>query len=216
MIKNLNDKKLSDYFDVLIGNPLALEKNERFIDYDLNRAYPGDPKSDKYELRRAAENLEVAKKYQYIIDIHKAGKGNNNFIIAPRPDLPTKFPLDWLSLDTVLLWPDPQGPLGGILDNCVELEFGIMGRDYQQVVTEATEVVENFILAMEKNQNHSPKEKTVYRVDGTISLTDWEKDRPLPENFQANTFQGEEFYPLLVNQYARLGILCYKMKKINK
>jgi len=41
VIERLRTKKLDRFFDYLVANPKALEKNTRFIDVDLNRSYPG-------------------------------------------------------------------------------------------------------------------------------------------------------------------------------
>lgn len=215
VIKILKKKGLLKYFDTLIANPLALKKGVRFLDCDLNRSYPGNIKSQQYEKRLAAKNLRLAKKYQYIIDLHQADKGIRDFIIIPRKKLTKKFPLAYLDLRDVLLWPEPKGPLGDVLENCLELEFGIVGKDYQKLVNKAAKTVEKFINRM-NGEEGSKNNKNIYMVDGTITTNQWDKDKPLPKDFKENTFAGKKFYPLLVNQYSDLGILCYKMKKITK
>src|SRR3989338_3037609 len=105
VIKRLRAKKLNRFFDYLIANPRALRKNTRFIDADLNRSYPGVKNSVLYEKEMAYENLRKAKKYQYIIDIHEASSGINNFIIAPRKTIGDKELIDLINLKFVLLWP---------------------------------------------------------------------------------------------------------------
>ena len=213
-IKILENKGYGKYFDILIANPKALAQNVRFIDTDLNRSYPGNEKSNKYEKRLAAENLKIAKQYKYIIDIHQADKGKTDFIIIPRKKLPSNFPLDWLPLKTVLLWPEPRGPLGDVLKNCVELEFGIMDRNYQLAINRAAGIIEKFILAMKCGKKNKITNKKIYLVDGFIRPQDWPGAKPEPIDFKRNFLKGSSFYPLLVNQYADLEILCYKMKKI--
>lgn len=213
-IKVLENKGYGKYFDILIANPKALAKNVRFIDADLNRSYPGNEKSNEYEKQIAAENLKIAKQYQYVIDIHQADKGQDDFIIIPGKKLPSKFPLDWLPLKTVLLWPEPRGPLGDILKNCVELEFGIMNRSYRLAVNKAARIIEKFILTMNGGKKNKSTNKNIYLVDGFIRLQDWPNSKPRPIDFKKDFFRKKYFYPLLVNQYADLKILCYKMKKI--
>lgn len=56
--------------DTLLANEQAIEANCRFVGQDLNRSFPGDSKSDKYELKRAYEILKTARKYDVVLDFH--------------------------------------------------------------------------------------------------------------------------------------------------
>ena len=209
IIKRINPKFFG-LFDFLIANPKALAKNRRFIDFDLNRAYPGQKKSKLYEKRRAFEILKIAKKYKYIIDIHEAKCGTEDFIIIPRKKISKKFPLNLIDLQKVLLWPDPKGPLSQILPNSIELEFGMKKRNREKAVKRGSDVVEYFLINI-NSKKIKENQKKFYFVYGKIPAT--EKIENL-EDFKMKKIKGESFYPLLVNQYLKNGILCYKMKKI--
>jgi len=56
--------------DTLLANEQAIGGNCRFVGQDLNRSFPGDSKSDKYELKRASEILKIARKYDVVLDFH--------------------------------------------------------------------------------------------------------------------------------------------------
>lgn len=56
--------------DTLLANEQAIEANCRFVEQDLNRSFPGDSKSDKYEFKRASEILKTARKYDVVLDFH--------------------------------------------------------------------------------------------------------------------------------------------------
>ena len=56
--------------DTLLANEQAIEANCRFVGQDLNRSFPGDSKSDKYELKRASEILNTTRKYDVVLDFH--------------------------------------------------------------------------------------------------------------------------------------------------
>jgi len=67
--------------DWVIGNPYALKQEKRFIDVDLNRSAPGNIFSKEYEMRRAAELVELGKQYREVIDIHGTDADTGIFII---------------------------------------------------------------------------------------------------------------------------------------
>lgn len=56
--------------DTLLANEQAIDANCRFVGQDLNRSFPGDSKSAKYELKRASEILKIARKYDVVLDFH--------------------------------------------------------------------------------------------------------------------------------------------------
>lgn len=213
----LKKKKLDRYFDVVVGNPRALEENVRGTDCDLNRSYPGNAKAEQYEKRRAAEMLELARGYRFVIDLHEASSGTDNFIIIPRRRRGRVFPIGWLNLQTVLKWPDPPGPLGSVLSNTVELEFGVRDRPREEVVAAAVEVLVGFIARLDSAEG---KRKMVlqqtYVVYGRLLKADYNGGWESLQDFQLTKFREESFFPLLVGQYLGEGILCYKMRKAGK
>jgi len=171
IINKLRNKKLDKYFDYLIANPKALNKKLRFIDVDLNRSYPGKKNSFYYEQKRAYYNLLFAKKYLYVIDIHEASQGINDLIIVPKKSLPKLFPLNLIDLGIVLLWPNPKGPLSQVIDNAIELEFGMKNRKRNEAVLNAEKIVENFIRYIYKiKKQEQPILKKIYYVYGKLML----------------------------------------------
>lgn len=219
VVENLVEQKLDRFFDFLIANPKALKKNTRFIDSDLNRSYPGNEKSDKYEERLAAKNIKIAKRYKYVIDLHEAKLGTKNFIIIPRNKLDINFPLDFINLDVVLLWPDPKGPLGSCLKNTIELEFGMKGKNRKITIDKAVRIIKEFIYlsyGLDSLLKVKTKKKQVFKVYGKTSLQEASKYNSKYRDFKEIKTSKEKFYPLLVNQYRDIGIAFYKMKKISR
>lgn len=212
-IKKLKLKGYDKYFDILIGNPKALSLNKRFIDHDLNRAYPGDEYSKLYEKRLAYKNLKIARKYEYIIDIHEADKGCDDFIIVPRKKLSKKFPLDYIDLKTVLFWPNPKGPLSQVLPNSIELEFGSKNRNRQKMIDKCFFIIKKFIESACLNKNIKFAKKEYYFVYGKLLMDEYTNSDNL-KDFKKINIHNERFYPLLVCQYKKDGIMCYKMKKM--
>ena len=56
--------------DVVLANQPAIRQNRRFVQQDLNRSFPGNAGSKAYEPRRAAELLQLSKKYDLVLDFH--------------------------------------------------------------------------------------------------------------------------------------------------
>ena len=208
-IEQLKKKKLDKFFDYIIANPKANMENKRFIEKDLNRSYPGNKKSKYYEEKLAYKNYQIALKYKYIIDIHEANEGINDFMIVARNDLGNLFPYERIDLKTILLWPDPKGPLCGELENAIELEFGMKNRNRKKIVAKASLIIENFLKCKKIF-----KIKSVYKVYGFLPTGSLNQNQTIKlVDFKQTKVGNEKFYPLLVNQYLNLGIKCYKMIK---
>ena len=211
----LSARGLEKYFDLLIANPPALAANKRFLDCDLNRSYPGNLRSPLSEKRLAAQNLALAQKYRYVIDLHEACSGTDDFIIVPRRRLAKNNFLGSIPLERVLLWPEPRGPLGDVLPRCIELEFGLKGKNRAQVVARAARITAATIKNLCQKQTSRSWRQTVYSVYGELPLSRYSGSLESLRDFQPARVNGENFYPLLVGQYLNLKnqIVCYKMRK---
>ena len=64
--------------DAVIANPAARAINERFVAQDLNRSFPGQSDDDNFEVRRAAELIEITKKYDVVLDFHNTTVADND------------------------------------------------------------------------------------------------------------------------------------------
>lgn len=55
----------------VFANEKAYEQGKRYTDTDLNRSFPGDKSSNKYEERIAAEIMEELKDTEIVLDLHE-------------------------------------------------------------------------------------------------------------------------------------------------
>ena len=121
-------KKLSKKFkfDWLISNPKALKLNQRFKNFDLNRAGPGKTNSKLYEKRRAFELIKLANQYDYVIDIHGTISNTGLFLILSDPNWKNIEFAKKLNLKNIVLWPSlkPTGPLTQFISNSLEINLG--------------------------------------------------------------------------------------------
>lgn len=212
-VEILKEMGYDKYFDYLVANKKAFERNKRFVDADLNRSYPGSRYSRYYERRMAYKNLLVAKKYKYVMDIHEASMGTDDFIIVPKKRIPKIFPLEYIKLDKLLLWPNPKGPISQVLENSVELEFGAKSRNRNGMIRKAAFVMKNFIDNMNNEGGKIFENKETFYVYGFLRVAGSGKNEKLID-FMETEIEGEKFLPLLVGQYSSSGIICYKMRKI--
>jgi len=214
VIKNLENSGLEKYFDVLIANPKALKNKKRFMEADLNRSYPGRRNSKIYEQKIAYDNLKIANQYRYVIDIHEASEGWDDFIIIPRKKLSSKFPLSLIDLSKILYWPEPRGAIGQILKNSIELEFGMKNRNREKAVKKATKIIGGFIQSIHGQQKQKRRQEIFYVYD-KLMLSKLKNQEIILKDFKLIKLNEEKFYPLLVNQYKKDGIACYKMRKFD-
>lgn len=214
VIKKLKEKKLDKYFDYLVGNPKALASKQEFIDKNLNRVYPGNKNSSNYEERLAYKNMQIAKKYKYIIDIHEASQGKDDFIIVPREKLSDRLPLEFVDLKKVLLWPDPKGPISQVLENAIELEFGAKNRNREKMILKTANILKKFIECTRGNKTiKCNNKKEIFYVYGKLMQSNFKGDIGDFVDFRECSYNNEKFIPLLVSQYLNCGVICYKMKR---
>ena len=198
-------------YDWIIGNPLALEKGTRFVDKDLNRSAPGNPESQYYEGRRAAEIIRLSQKYDAVIDIHGSVAECGIVTIVPYPtaenlalakSIPVKRSVVWYAEESAVSGPLTQH----MLCPAVEIECG--PQSGEAIKNELRETIGSIIVANLTGEDISLANQELYSVYG-VKLG--EPDDTI-KDFQEVSRSGERFYPFLsANQYP--GTVCYKLKR---
>jgi succinylglutamate desuccinylase len=87
--------------DIQIANEEAYRQNKRFIEVDLNRAFPGNTEGS-YEERRAYQIASHINEYAIVIDVHSTESGSGDMVIVTKMDAPTRALLAYLSPKYVL------------------------------------------------------------------------------------------------------------------
>lgn len=77
LVKMLRNTPIKNV-DAIFANEQAIEANVRFTKQDLNRSFPGSPRSKTYETNRAAELVELTKSYDVVLDFHNTHCPNND------------------------------------------------------------------------------------------------------------------------------------------
>lgn len=111
------------YVDVLYGNPEAIRRSARYIDEDLNRSFPGNPKGS-LEQRRAAEIIKRVKGYDIVIDFHNTHSPNNDCtFIGSQSKSISQLPV-FLGLKRVVL-ADAYDSINKYVNGCLSVEISL-------------------------------------------------------------------------------------------
>lgn len=202
-------------YDWVIGNENALKKGLRSTDADLNRSAPGNIGSSVYEERRAIELIKLTNKYNFVIDIHGTVSNTGIFTIIPKPSLQNIIFSAMLPIKRNVLWYSRQSlKRGPIVQFCkppaLEIECG--PKDDSKTSARLEVILKDTLKVLKKLDYgkliKGLNQKDFFSVYGYQK--EWNKNL---RDFQPTKIKGEEFIPLLVNQYKDFA--CYKMMKVN-
>lgn len=205
-------KRTGTIIESIVANPKAATQHTRFIDTDLNRAFPGDLKSELYEVHRAAEITNQVAQYDYVIDLHGTTSKTGIFVIVTKPSSANLQLAAAIPVDRVVIWESSQknttGPLTSAVRCGVEIEAG--PKDDPTVLFELASLLEK--IGQSNLIDSSDQQQTWYEVYGKLLITDVKDQSDLQKiaNWQETTVNNETFFPLLVGQYD--DKLCYKMR----
>jgi len=215
-IEKIYPKNEYDY-NWIIANEKAYKENKRFIEKDLNRSAPGNISSIIYEEKRAAEIIQMAKDYDFVIDIHGTKSSFGIVAIVPYPNLQNILLACMMSVDRIVIWHAKEsreiGPLVQYI-SCPAIELECGPKDTEETAASLKRVIED-LLRKKDIFSIGPaldlaQDKELYVVYG--KLTTGEKQQEL-EDFRKITTDNETFYPFMGKKEYK-GISCYKMKKV--
>ena len=111
---------------LIVANERALDRDVRYIDEDLNRAFPGSPEADTHEGRLAHELLSEIRGCE-ILSLHSTQSHPEPFALVEELDGYARSVCPYLSVEALV---ETAGYSGGRLisyPNVVELECGHQG-----------------------------------------------------------------------------------------
>ena len=217
--KNYNYEKAVKF---IIVNEEALEQDERFLDTDLNRSFPGDIDSGQKEERLSAKLLSEIGDSK-VLDIHSTHSFDRPFANTKSFEDPEMEMIKASGAEYAVKFEEGEGTLTDFATGIV-VEAGTQHSD--QAVENAVNVIENFLAyygVIDAKFEASEPEKFVQeeKVEG-----DWEF---LKENFQKvekgevyarrndeGLVADQEFYPVLMSTNGYDGVLGHKASKLEK
>lgn len=192
---------------LVIANEEAIAEGERFLDEDLNRAFPGHENSDSHEDRLAAAVLEEIEKLQ-VLDLHATVSFPEPFAVYHRLTPRTRRLLRATGLSRAVNISHVGGGLINYVDG-VAVECGLKGSD--EASEHAYEVLVNFLASHGIiDHEHELSDPDVFCVTEVVPGAGYEF---LGENFEQieagevyatkdgepEKVADESFYPVLMS-----------------
>jgi succinylglutamate desuccinylase len=212
-------KELPEKISIFVGNELAIEKNVRFIDSDLNRSFPGK-REGNHEERLAFSLVSSLKNFDYVIDLHSSSNNCPLFGIVTNPS-EEKFEFARkLGLDKVVIMPESFGKGKSLLDHVkcgVALEIG--PHNGKGIAQEVLEKINNFIFNKEFVERIDVFEVfDIVRQDhGEIVIKNFNyvrKGQVISCDSAGKQIADFDFIAVLVGEKAYGRVLCLACRKI--
>jgi len=211
---------------LVVANELALERSVRYVDEDMNRAFPGAPEAETHEARlayRLGEELEGCR----VLAMHSTQShgepfavvdGVHDFARRSVPHLPVAALVD--SANFV------EGRIFASAPECVEVECGFQGSE--QAAENAYSLTRAFLTALDVLPGDTqPREVPVYRLFERVPKTQGARHEVHVENFtrvapgtRYASVDGEdhvaetEFYPVLMSANGYEDVFGYSAERI--
>jgi hypothetical protein len=110
--------------DAVFANEQAIKGNCRFVGQDLNRSFPGNAKSKEYEPKRAAQLLNLTRKYDVVLDFHNTYCPNNDCGFVGETASKKLYEVAWLlGLDKIIV--ADYNCVNKFATNCLSVEISI-------------------------------------------------------------------------------------------
>lgn len=201
-----DDLQLTGAVLFVVANERAAEAGVRFVDVDLNRAYPGDPDADAHEVRLASELLDVVGDLP-VLDLHSTVSTAEPFALHQRLTPATRRLLVRSGLDRAVDIRLEHGGLTAQVDG-IAVECGLKGTE--AAVDNAERVIRNVLAtAGVLDDDGVAADPTVFEVVDRVDGSGYEF---LGENFVAvpagtpfarrgddELVADDPFYPVLMS-----------------
>lgn len=198
----------------IVANRQARAQNVRFLDEDLNRAFPGS-KTGNHEQRLAQELIQIGKDIDYLIDLHSCSMESLPFCIIRSFDGEDMQLARESGLPFIVVYPQTTQGGGSFIDyvGCgIGFELGL--HDKKETIEAGYNAVENILKSMGIIEGTMEKrQQKVLQVTGHLERNETIEMRDDLVNFQLvkkGTVIGKEngrplraqkdFYPVLYKE----------------
>lgn len=206
----------------IVANEKALGKRSRYLEADLNSSFPGDPESDLYEERLAAEITEHVKE-ETVLDLHTTRSTDQPFVNVKNLEEETKELVGSTGVENSACFPEESGVLIEMASPGVLVETGPQGSD--KAARRSFEVLKNFLACQGFIHGECVESDPDFFQHFETVEGDWkfeaENFRKVEEGEVYATREDEElvaqedFYPVLMSTDGYEGKLGYKAEKIS-
>ncbi|WP_137285211.1 M14 family metallopeptidase [Halorussus salinisoli] len=214
----------------VVANEVALQQGVRYVEEDLNRAFPGDPDADTYE-RRLAADLAREVRDCTTLSLHSTQSYAEPFALVDTVDAVARSVCPYLPV-SVLVETEAESD-GRLIEypHVVEVECGLQGSE--EAVDNAVELIHSFLEATgallddEPVAGYDRDEVAVYRLGRPVPKNGADEYEVFAENFErvaageafaaaeGNELVAEEpFYPVLMSPYGYENVFGYRGERV--
>lgn len=212
----------------IIVNEEAIEADKRYLEEDLNRAFPGDPDGPTHESRLAAKLTEQLGDC-LTFSMHSTQSYDGTFALIHEPDDRVTPVLKQLSVDAVVdVGSHSDGRLFDAVPTTIEVECGYQGSE--QATENASRLVREFLGAtgaLPPVDRAGAEPAPLFRLDRQIP-----KDKASSYSVYASNFElvaagepfaaadnrevsaDEPFYPVLMSPYGYEAVFGYTAQRL--
>lgn len=193
-----HEPNLAHRVDTVIANPVAFNRNVRFIQSDMNRLF-GPNKTDSYERRQAIKLFGQLPVYKYIVDLHTTTAEVEGVIIAPDLFKPTQRVINAFNREAVAVMPRRMsessliGSRRGSSMGAIALEYNV---DFARTEDAHAEVL-NGLEKLADDSPQLPIRRDVYFVNGVIPVS---TELRTDQNYNFQRLPDGRHFGFLVNE----------------
>jgi len=212
----------------IVVNERALAAGERYMELDLNRVFPGDPDSELYEMRLAAELAEELQGCT-VLSLHSTQSYDGLFALVDEVTELARDVCPRLSVDAVVRTRGHnEGRLFSVAPSTIEVECGYQGS--AEAAANAEQVIREFLAALDVTDEPSPSRTTslpVFQLGGPIPKAAAEEYEVFVHNFEPvaagdavasadgeTVYADEEFHPVLLSAEGYEEVFGYRGTRV--
>ena len=215
----------------VVANERALDRTVRYVDEDLNRAFPGDPDADTHEGRLAAEVADEIRDCT-VLSLHSTQSYADPFALVDRVGDLARSICPFLPVSVLVETGEESG--GRLIEypDVLEVECGLQGSD--RAADNGVELIRGFLRATDVLAEDAPTtpesatdEVVVYRLGPPVPKTVADEYEVFATNFEevaaGETFAAaddrpvvadESFYPVLLSAYGYENVFGYRADRV--
>lgn len=220
--------ELAQAVKFIIVNEEAIAADQRYLEVDLNRAFPGDPDAPTHESRLAARLTEELQGC-LTFSMHSTQSYEGTFALINEPDQRVTPVLKHLSVDAVVdVGSHSDGRLFDAVPTTIEVECGYQGSE--QATENASRLLREFLgatgaLPLETDPDAEPV--PLFRLDRQIPKDEASSYAVYASNFERvadgepfaaaddrEVTADEPFYPVLMSPYGYESVFGYTAQRL--
>jgi predicted deacylase len=212
--------------EFVVANERAVDRNRRYIESDLNRAFPGDPDGDHEQ--RLAHRLAAEAADCTTLALHTTQSYEGPFALVDAVDDLARTVCPRLPVDAVVEVGETEGRVFAAVPDTVEVECGYQGSAAAE--RNARAVTREFLAATGVLPDEGTSRRTdlpVFRLSDPVPKREAQEYEMYAENFE-KVFAGERFaaadgeavvaeepfHPVLMSAYGYEDVFGYAAERV--